>query len=122
VGKPFKIILSTIAAMILLLIALACILPFVIDPNDFKPEIAAAVKDKTDRELILDGELKLSLFPWFGISTGKIALSNAPGFQDRPFATIEESNVTVLLLPLLSKKNRSQPHCFKRPDFKSCQE
>ncbi|WP_027148502.1 AsmA family protein [Methylobacter tundripaludum] len=103
-GKPFKIILSTIAAMILLLIALACILPFVIDPNDFKPEIAAAVKDKTDRELILDGELKLSLFPWFGISTGKIALSNAPGFQDRPFATIEESNVTVLLLPLLSKK------------------
>jgi len=104
VGKPFKIILSTIAAMILLLIALACILPFVIDPNDFKPEIAAAVKDKTGRELILDGELKLSLFPWFGISTGKIALSNAPGFQDRPFATIEESNVTVLLLPLLSKK------------------
>jgi len=104
VGKPFKIILSTIAAMTLLLIALACILPFVIDPNDFKPEIAAAVKGKTGRELTLDGELKLSLFPWFGISTGKIALSNAPGFQDRPFATIEESNVTVLLLPLLSKK------------------
>ncbi|MDO9046964.1 MAG: AsmA family protein [Methylobacter sp.] len=103
-GKPFKIILSTIAAMILLLIAVACILPFVIDPNDFKPEIAAAVKDKTGRDLVLDGELKLSLFPWFGISTEKIALSNAPGFQDRPFATIEESHVKVLLLPLLSKK------------------
>ncbi|MGZ8159453.1 MAG: AsmA family protein [Methylobacter sp.] len=103
-GKPFKIILSTIAAMTLLLIAAACILPFVIDPNDFKPEIAAAVKDKTGRELTLDGELKLSLFPWIGISTGKIALSNAPGFQDLPFATIEEGNVKVLLLPLLSKK------------------
>ncbi|MDO9267692.1 MAG: AsmA family protein [Methylobacter sp.] len=103
-GKPFKIILSTIAAILLLLIAAACILPFVIDPNDFKPEIAAAVKDKTGRDLVLDGDLKLSLFPWIGISTEKIILSNAPGFQDRPFATIEESHVNVLLLPLLSKK------------------
>lgn len=103
-GKPFKIILATIAVMVLLLIAAICTLPFVIDPNDFKPEIAAAVKDKTGRELVLDGDLKLSLFPWIGISTGKLALSNAPGFQDRPFATIEESNVKVLLLPLLSKK------------------
>lgn len=102
--KPFKVILSAIAAIVLLLIAAACILPFVFDPNDFKPEIAAAVKEKTGRELVLDGELKLSLFPWIGVSTGKIALSNAPGFQDRPFATIEQSDVKVLLMPLLSKK------------------
>ncbi|MDO9423682.1 MAG: AsmA family protein [Methylobacter sp.] len=103
-GNPFKIILSTIATLVLLLIAAACILPFVIDPNDFKPEIAAAVKDKTGRDLILDGELKLSLFPWIGISTGKMELSNAPGFEDPAFATLEQSNVKVRLLPLLSKK------------------
>ena len=103
-GKPFKIILSTIAAMVLLLIIAICILPFVIDPNDFKSEIAAAVKDKTGRELVLDGELKLSLFPWIGVTTGKIALSNAPGFEAQPFAIIEESDIQVQLLPLLSKK------------------
>jgi AsmA protein len=104
VGKPFKIILSTTAAMVLLLIITVLILPYVIDPNDFKPEISAAVKDKTGRELVLDGELKLSLFPWVGISTGKVLLSNAPGFQDQPFATIEESNIKIQLLPLLSKE------------------
>ncbi|HEY8096229.1 MAG TPA: AsmA family protein, partial [Methylobacter sp.] len=103
-GKPFKIILATIGAMVLLLAAAVCILPFIIDPNDFKPDIAAAVKDKTGRELVLDGDLKLSLFPWIGISTGKLVLSNAPGFQDQPFATLEESDIKVLLLPLLSKK------------------
>jgi AsmA protein len=92
------------AVMVLLAIGAICILPFVIDPNDFKPEIAAAVKNKTGRDLMLDGELKLSLFPWIGISTGKIALSNAPGFENPFFATIEESNVQVQLLPLLSKK------------------
>lgn len=103
-GKPFKIILSIIAALVLLLIAAICTLPLLINPNDFKPEIAAAVKDKTGRELTLDGELRLSLFPRIGISTGKLALSNAPGLQDRPFATLEESEVNVRLLPLLSKQ------------------
>lgn len=96
--------LSSIAALFLLLIAAACILPFVIDPNDFKPEIAAAVKDKTGRDLLLEGDLKLSLFPWIGISTGKLALSNATGFQNPQFASVEESDIKVLLLPLLSKK------------------
>ncbi|MGZ5607492.1 MAG: AsmA family protein [Methylobacter sp.] len=102
-GKPLKIILSAVAAMMLLLIIAVCILPFVIDPNDFKPEITAAVKEKTGRELVLDGDLKLSLFPWVGISTGRAALGNTPEFQDRLFASIDEGHIQVLLLPLLSK-------------------
>jgi AsmA protein len=104
VEKPFKTIVSAFAAVVFLLIAAVCVLPFIINPNDYKSEIAAAVKDKTGRELTLDGELKLSLFPWIGVSTGKMTLGNAPDFQDKPFATIEEGNVKVLLLPLLSKK------------------
>jgi AsmA protein len=104
VGKPVKIIVSTMAVTVLLAMAAICTLPFIIDPNDFKPEIAAAVKDKTGRDLIIDGELKLSLIPWIGISTGKIALSNMPEFQTPFFATIEEIDVKVRLLPLLSKK------------------
>ncbi|TRW90319.1 AsmA family protein [Candidatus Methylobacter oryzae] len=100
----FKIILSALAALVLLLAVAVYILPFIVNPNDFKPEITAAVKDKTGRELVLDGDLKLSLLPWIGVSTGKLSLSNAPGFQDRPFATLEESDIKVRLLPLLSKK------------------
>lgn len=103
-GKLFKIILSGIAFLVLLLILAICILPFVIDLNNFKLEIAAAVKNKTGKELLLDGEIKLSMFPWFGISTGKIALKNTTEPQDQPIASIEESDVKILLLPLLSKK------------------
>ena len=103
-GKPVKIILSIIAAMVFLIVIAIFTLPFFIDPNNFKPEIAAAVKDKTGRDLTLTGELKLSIFPWLGISTGKMALGNAAGFQDKPFATLEESDIKVKLLPLLTKK------------------
>jgi AsmA protein len=100
VGNPVKITLSVIAAIVIAIFTL----PFFIDPNNFKPEIVAAVKDKTGRNLTLTGELKLSIFPWLGISTGKMALGNAAGFQDQPFATLEESDIKVKLLPLLTKK------------------
>ena len=102
--KPVKIMLSIIAVIVLLIVIAILTLPFFIDPNNFKPEIAAAIKDKTGRELTITGELKLSIFPWLGVSTGKMALDNAAGFQDKPFATLEESDIKVKLLPLLTKK------------------
>jgi AsmA protein len=104
VAKPVKILLSIIAAIVILIVIAIITLPLFIDPNDFKPEIAAAVKDKTGRDLTMTGELKLSIFPWLGISTGKMALGNAAGFQDKPFATLEDSDIKVKLLPLLTQK------------------
>jgi len=104
VGKPFKIILSIIAGMAFLIVLSVFTLPFFIDPNSFKPEIAAAVKNNTGRDLTMTGELKLSVFPWLGISTGKMALGNATGFPEKPFATLEESDIKIKLLPLLTKE------------------
>ncbi|WP_246246920.1 AsmA family protein [Candidatus Methylobacter favarea] len=92
------------AALVFLIIIGVLGLTFFINPNNFKPEIAAAVKDKTGREIILEGDLKLALFPGLGLSTGKAALSNAPGFQDKAFATIEQSDIHIKLLPLLLAK------------------
>ncbi|HHE64787.1 MAG TPA: AsmA family protein, partial [Bacteroidetes bacterium] len=103
-ARLLKIILSIFAAIFLIVIIAAIALPFFIDPNDFKPEIQTAVKESTGRELVIDGNLELSVFPWIGISTGKLILSNAKGFPDKSFAEIAESDVKVKLLPLLSKK------------------
>lgn len=103
-GRLVKILLSIIAAIIVLIVAAVVILPLVINPNDFKPEIQAAVKENVGRDLLIEGDLELSVFPWLGISTGKVSLSNAEGFTDKVFAEIKESNVRVKLLPLLSKE------------------
>jgi len=103
-SRLLKIILSIFASVALLVIIAAIALPLLLNPNDFKPEIQAAVKDNLGRDLQIEGELELSVFPWIGISTGKMTLSNAEGFSDKPFAEIESSNVKVKLLPLLSKE------------------
>lgn len=103
-SRLLKIILYILASVILLIIIATVAIPLFINPNDFKPEIQTAVKENTGRDLVIEGDLDLSIFPWIGISTGKLSLSNAKGFSEQVFAEIDESNVKVKLLPLLSKK------------------
>ncbi len=99
--KTTCFIFAGLVVLVLVAIGLAALL---IDPNDFKPEITSAVKNKIGRDLTIEGELKLSVFPWLGVSTGNISLSNAQGFQDKPFATIGQSQVSIKLLSLLTKQ------------------
>ncbi len=99
-GKLIKALLL----IVVLLIVVAVAIPMVVDPNEYKGEITEAVKKSTGRELVIDGDIKLSLFPWIGVEMGKTSLSNAPGFGAKPFAAIDEVNVKVKLLPLLSKQ------------------
>jgi len=99
--KPFKIITISIAVILALIVLIAIVLPFIITPNDFKPRIAKLVKDKTGRELSIAGDIKLSIFPWLGAEIGSMSLSNAPGFGNTPFASVNETDVHVRFWPLL---------------------
>lgn len=102
--KLFKIIAWVVAAMLVTVVAAAIIVPLVIDPNDYRDEISSAVKQHTGRELTIDGEIELSLFPWLGVELGAMQLSNAQGFEQSPFARIGGVDVKVKLLPLFSGK------------------
>ena len=99
-SKPIKILLSILAVITLSIVIAIFTLPFFINPNNFKPEIIAAVKNNTGRDLTLTGDIKISLFPWAEVSTGKMTLSNANGFQEKNFASLEESVIKINLLPL----------------------
>lgn len=103
-SKPIKILLSILAVIILSIVIAIFTLPFFINPNNFKPQVIAAVKNNTGRDLTLTGDIKISLFPWTGISTGKMTLSNAIGFQEKTFASLEESAIKINLLPLFLNK------------------
>lgn len=103
-GKVINILLLLAAILFAVVLVVALVLPIAIDPNDFKPEIEAAVKKNTGRDLVIEGDLGLSVFPWLGVETGKISLSNAEGFGERPLAAAQEANVKVKLIPLFSKR------------------
>jgi AsmA protein len=103
-GKLIKIILSLVAVVILLVVALAIALPFLVDPNDYKDRIATLVEEKTGRALTIEGDIGLSVFPWLGLDIGPTSLGNAEGFGEQPMASMENVQVRVKLMPLLSKQ------------------
>ncbi len=103
-GKLIKFILGLVAFVILLVVALAIALPFLVDPNDYKDRIATLVEEQTGRNLTIEGDIGLSVFPWLGLDIGPTRLSNAEGFGEQPMASMEKVQVRVKLVPLLSKQ------------------
>lgn len=99
--RPIKVLLWVLGGLVGLLVVGMCAVLLLVEPNDFKDEIATAVKDETGRVLALEGDLKLSVFPWLALEGGPAKLGNGEGFGPGPFLTVERADVGVRLFPLL---------------------
>jgi AsmA protein len=100
--KILKYALFTLAGLIVLAGAVLVVIAATFDPNQYKPQIVQAVKEKTQRTLKLDGDIKFAFWPGIGAKVGKASLSERA--SDREFAAVEEVRVSVKLLPLLSRQ------------------
>ena len=78
-GSLLKWVFGLILLVVLLVVAAAVVLPMVVAPNDYKPQIEQAAKEKLGRDLTIEQDLSLSVFPWLGIETGGVRVGNAPG-------------------------------------------
>lgn len=96
--------IKLIIAIIILAVAAIAALPFIIDPNDYKDEIAAQVEKATGRKLTLQGDIGLSVFPWVALDLGQVSLSNASGFKAESFASVEGASIRIKLLPLFKRE------------------
>lgn len=99
-----KVIAWIVGVLVAVVIAAAVLIPIFVNPNDYKPQIEALVKAKTGRQLTLQGDIKLSVFPWLGLRLGPTRLSNPPGFSGASFAKVASSELRVKLLPLLDRR------------------
>lgn len=91
---------------LLLILPVVAIIIFVatFDANDYKAQIIEQVEEATGRDFNIEGEIKLSVFPWIGLEVEAASLGNAKGFKAPQFASIEQLDIKVHLLPLLKKE------------------
>ena len=106
-GKILKFLLYAVAALVALFVIAAVLFTLLFDANDFRDRIAAGISDATGRELVIEGDLDISLFPWLAIDVGKTRLGNAEGFGDEPFMSFERARLSVRVLPLISRQEVS---------------
>ena len=94
--KALYILLALVAIIAVAVVAA----PRLIDWNDFKPTIADAVRQATGRELVISGDLDVSLVPNIEIRAQAIQLSGARGM---PVASVADIDVMIELWPLLGR-------------------
>lgn len=100
--KIFKYALWACGALAALAAALIAYVAATFDPNDYKPQIVQLVKERQNRTLGLEGDIRLSFWPNVGAELGRLSLSEHGG--EREFARIESARVSVKLLPLLARR------------------
>ena len=110
-----------IAALIflLVLIVLVIALPKLVDTQTFRDQITEQVRERTGQELTVTGDLSISVFPWLGIRTGEIRLSQPPsvGLEEPLLLSVQRADVGVKFLPLLQKKIEISEIIFDSPSI-----
>jgi AsmA protein len=102
--RTVKIVAGLVGGIVVLFVAVLMAVWLLVNPNDYKGRITAAVREATGRELILSGDIKLSVFPWVALGLGPASLGNPPGFGTEPFLAFQHAAVRVRLFPLLAKR------------------
>ncbi len=89
--------------LILMLIAGAIgLFIYTFDANYFKAQIVEYVKVHKQRDLLLEGDIKVSFFPKLGLNSGKMSLSERN--SSKGFASIDNARLYIAWFPLLRKQ------------------
>lgn len=99
--RALKITGIVMGSVVGLVLALLAVLLLLIDPNDYKPEIAELVKKKTDMDLVISDRLEWTLWPSIGVKLGKTSLTDP--LAKEKLVAVDKAAVSVQLRPLLSK-------------------
>ncbi len=103
-ARLLKIAALIMGILIALIVIAGLIIPIIIDVNDHKDRISQEIKKATGYEVVMEGDIELSLIPWIGLSLGKTHVANPPEFGDIPLASLDELQVRIKFWPLFSRR------------------
>jgi AsmA protein len=102
--RAWKILFIILSCLIIIMVGMAGAIYLLVDPNDYRDEITDMVKARTGRDLLMEGDIRLVLFPRIGLALNHVSLSGNPPFEKKPFFKASRINLSVRLLPLLRER------------------
>ncbi|MBI2978885.1 MAG: AsmA family protein, partial [Rhodospirillales bacterium] len=88
--------------LLVLLIAGVLVVPGMIDWNHYKGDIQAQAKALTGRDLMISGDIKITVLPAPALIAGGVALANVQGASSPHLARLKLLEVRIALAPLLA--------------------
>ena len=94
--------LAGIVIVLALIAGIVSLALYMFDANYFKSQMVDYVKTHNQRDLVLDGDIKVTFFPQLGLNSGKMTLSQRN--SGKGFASIENARLNIAWWPLLRKQ------------------
>ncbi len=110
-----KKILGFLIGLIVVAVIAVLIVPGFVDWNAYKPEITAAVEEKSGRKLSIDGAIELQILPSPRLSVARVRLANQDGARDPDMISLDSLQVHVALGPLMSGEIKISSVTLIRP-------
>jgi len=110
-----KKLLYGLIGLVVVLVAAVLIVPALIDWNGYKDEIAAEVRAATGRELVIDGDISVSLLPSPHASVSGVRFANVEGASEPDMLRLEEASADIAFWPLLSGEVRVESVTLLNP-------
>jgi uncharacterized protein involved in outer membrane biogenesis len=105
------------AAVVLVLVIAAVVLPRLITLDSLKPRIVAALEEKTGRKIALE-HLSLSLLPGIGVRVTGLTVSGDPRHPEEQLLSVPETEIRVAIVPLLSGRTEFTKFILRRPEIR----
>lgn len=91
-----------IVFVVMLIAGIVSLALYMFDANYFKSQMVDYVKVHNQRDLTLDGDIRVTFFPRLGLDSGKMSLSQRN--SNKGFASIENARLYIAWWPLLRKQ------------------
>src|SRR5215469_7595369 len=110
-----KLVIAIVIVIVIIVGGLLA-LPYIIDVNQYRGQIQSELQKRLNRPVQL-GEMSLGVFP-VRVEVSNVIIGDDPGFHSNvPFAQVSQLDVSVKLLPLLSKNIEIDSLELKRPSI-----
>ena len=97
-----KKILIAAGIVVAVLVVAVVVAPFLVPKDTIRDQVVAQVKAATGRDLVIGGDLGISVFPTAGVRIDRVAFANVAGAANKDMVTLSQLKVDVELIPLLS--------------------
>ena len=111
-------IVFVVVAIIAVALAVLLFLPGLIPVAAFKGRIETAASTALGREVTIGDNLSFRIFPRTAFRVEGLQIANAEGFEGDYLARVDEADVGVKLIPLLSQSVEIDRFVLTRPDIR----
>ncbi len=97
-----KKILIALGAVVGVVVIAAVLVPLLVPAEKVKEQIVAQVKTATGRDLMIGGDVGVSVFPSLAVKVADVSLSSPPGFTAKNLVHLGALDLSLKIMPLLS--------------------